>query len=156
MSRLPITACRSELAYTWHLGCRLPFIHDALNIHRCKGRLTNSQMESSTQSSEDREWRLISKVPIKVVFLVLQDTDPVSMVRFGMVCFGAHEIVVDFMTRSYTVCKLFADFMPSSLIPEFQSVQRETGAIVSGSTSLGFFLRTRFLNSDFDVFVNYC
>ena len=69
------------------------------------------------------------------------------------------EIVRIYIQNTFTVEKVLDKFFPpyqsNFLLPaEFRQVQASSGAIISGSTAVQFFARTRYPESDLDVYVD--
>ncbi len=87
--------------------------------------------------------------PIKVTFIVLEYTDPLSMLHFSMSCFSAHKLVEDFIARSYMVQRLISCYFNTNNVAWFQDMQRQTGAM------LGFLLQEKLKSSHLELIVNH-
>ncbi|SJL11808.1 uncharacterized protein ARMOST_15218 [Armillaria ostoyae] len=93
--------------------------------------------------------------PIELVFTILQFTDPLGIVQFGQISYGAYEVVMAFTMSAHTTKKLILGFIPLDLIPEFQALQHNTRLIAFGSRALAFFTRKVLEDSNLNLLVNY-
>ncbi|KAK0505562.1 hypothetical protein EDD18DRAFT_1344383 [Armillaria luteobubalina] len=93
-------------------------------------------------------------IPVEIVFLILDNADPLGVVQFRMISFGAHKIVMKFMHDTYNTVTLIKRFFPSELAAEFQVLQQQTSLVVSGSSVLTFFYQSSFPDSDCDLYVH--
>ncbi|KAI5895182.1 uncharacterized protein SCHCODRAFT_01171178 [Schizophyllum commune H4-8] len=76
-----------------------------------------------------------------------------SILRLARVNKQMRERVQAYLGRALDVRKAFKPFVPEDAIPAFRRVQRDTGAVVSGSVALKFMGRYDFEVSDMDVYV---
>lgn len=83
--------------------------------------------------------------------IIFDACSPGSIVRVSLTCRIAYGAVQYYIARACDVNALLSRYFPDPL--EFRSLQRRTGALVSGSTALQLFLRERYPESDLDVYV---
>jgi hypothetical protein len=62
-------------------------------------------------------------------------------------------LIRDYERRSYKLEKFLSPYFSETQIPQFRSLQLQTGMLISGSTALQFFLRTPWAGSDLDLYV---
>lgn len=74
-----------------------------------------------------------------------------SIIRISHTCRTAYAAVQSYMVLAFDVNVLLSRYFPDPL--EFRTLQRSTGALISGSTALQFFLREHYPESDLDVYV---
>lgn len=83
--------------------------------------------------------------------IIFDACSPASLARISRTCRIAYGTVQYYISRAYDVNALLSRYFPDPL--GFRSLQRRTGALVSGSTALQLFLRERYPESDLDVYV---
>lgn len=68
------------------------------------------------------------------------------------------DVILAYFRRAFRIENLlrpyFLDYPRPDPVSEFRSMQSSTGALISGSTALQFFARTRYDDSDLDLYVN--
>lgn len=83
--------------------------------------------------------------------IIFDACTPASIARLSVTCRIAYGAVKSYFMRACDVNGILSRYFPEPL--EFRSLQRRTGALVSGSTALQLFLRERYPDSDLDVYV---
>lgn len=83
--------------------------------------------------------------------IIFDACTPASIARLSLTCRTAYGAVKSYLTRACDVNGLLSRYFSDPL--EFRSLQRRTGALISGSTALQLFLRERYPESDLDVYV---
>ncbi|RDB26093.1 hypothetical protein Hypma_006903 [Hypsizygus marmoreus] len=81
--------------------------------------------------------------------------DPRSLYRYGRTCEDAHLAVASYTRRAFDIQDLLLRYFEISECVEFRTLQATTGLLISGSSTIEFFLRRRFQKSDLDLFVEH-
>ncbi|TFK58246.1 hypothetical protein BDN72DRAFT_866098, partial [Pluteus cervinus] len=85
--------------------------------------------------------------------LTLAYLSPFDIFHFKQVCRWFRALGDTFCTHAYSIDRVLGAFFPGA-IASFQSTQKRTGAIISGSVALRFFDRLAFANDyDLDIYV---
>ncbi|KAL0072165.1 hypothetical protein AAF712_001088 [Marasmius tenuissimus] len=86
------------------------------------------------------------------IFDKLSITD---LAHFARTCKLAKTETERYYQSGFSVNKLLLPYFTYDEIQDFRMVQAYTGALISGSTALQYFERTRYKDSDLDVYVEY-
>ncbi|KAG7098196.1 hypothetical protein E1B28_000164 [Marasmius oreades] len=74
---------------------------------------------------------------------------------YGRTCKDARGQVDAYWKRALNISRLLLPFFTDHKARDFRIIQAATGALISGSTALQFFARTRYPDSDLDVYVEH-
>ncbi|RDB29592.1 hypothetical protein Hypma_016016 [Hypsizygus marmoreus] len=80
---------------------------------------------------------------------------PRSLFRFGAVNQEEHLAVQSYQRRAFSVEDLLLRYFNDAQCIEFRTLQATTGTLISGSTAVEFFDRTRYAEHDLDLFVEH-
>ncbi|KAH8801911.1 hypothetical protein DL96DRAFT_1634557 [Flagelloscypha sp. PMI_526] len=70
------------------------------------------------------------------------------------VCKVSHSTVDEYMSRAFSVDRIFSRFFAPHAIPEFRRIQGETNFFMSGSAAVQFFGCVNYPNSNLDLYIN--
>ncbi|KAK7696086.1 hypothetical protein QCA50_000729 [Cerrena zonata] len=76
---------------------------------------------------------------------------PTTFLRLSRTCQSARAAVQSYMRRAFRTDRIYSRFFTSPVA--FRRMQARTGALVSGSTALQFFDRSRYSEADLDIYV---
>ncbi|KAF9553217.1 hypothetical protein CPC08DRAFT_822453 [Agrocybe pediades] len=80
---------------------------------------------------------------------------PGDIHRYARISKAAHSAVSSYIRRRFRIQDVLGKYFTEREILEFRRLQYYTGMFISGSTALQFFERTRYQESDLDVYVEH-
>ena len=79
--------------------------------------------------------------------------DAFDLIQFSQTCREAYHRVDSYRNSAHNIYKTLSRYFTHDQIEQFRRLQSTTGTLVSGSTALTFFDRTRYEGSDLDIYV---
>ncbi len=84
---------------------------------------------------------------------IMDECSPATLIHLSQTCTLAYSIVNNYIRLAFNINHLLRPYFRDSTA-SFRQLQVWTGLLISGSTALQLFLRTRFPSSDLDVYVH--
>lgn len=86
---------------------------------------------------------------------ILQSLSPAELFKISLTTSVCQDAVAAFLKCTYWLDLFLLPFFTVAQYLQFQRLQGETGALISGSVALQFFDRTHYGTSDLDIYVNH-
>ncbi|RDB23172.1 hypothetical protein Hypma_009675 [Hypsizygus marmoreus] len=96
---------------------------------------------------------MLQNLPDTCDDLICNDLSPAALAALASTCNDANGRVKSYQTRGFSLDHLLAPFFTTQDVLKFRVIQSKTDAVISGSTAVQFFARTRYPMTDLDIYV---